>query len=138
MIYFTAATLPGDVAGLVGIVGKGIKNSSKLYSGGRVFWSGGLEIAGKAAMDFAKANGMETLEMTVKGRILTKLTELTSYKLTKPLWEKASASFARGAKGTVHVFQNATDGVRLNSLWRNTEYPILRDNVNIIYHDVFK
>jgi RHS repeat-associated protein len=110
----------------------------RAVSTGRVFWSG-KQLASDAAQNFAKANGKITLEMTFKGRMLTKLTDLTSYKLTAPLWRNASASFAKGASGTVHVFHNGTLGVGVNSIWRTVEYPILnKNNVNIIYHTVFK
>jgi RHS repeat-associated protein len=105
---------------------------------GRVFWSGGRDIAGSAAMDFAKAEGMQTLEMTFKGKLLEKLTDMTSYSFTKPLWDRASRSFAKGAEGTVNTFQNATDGVSLGSTWRRIEYDILKDKNTIIFHDVFK
>lgn len=106
---------------------------------GRVFWSGGRDIAGKAAMDFAKAEGMQTLEMTLKGKVLEKLTDLTSYNFTKPLWDRASTSFARGAEGAVNVFHNAADGVSLTSTWTRIEYNILKENGNPInYIDVFK
>jgi hypothetical protein len=48
-----------------------------------------------------------------------------------------SGAYAKGANGTVHVFQNANTGIRLNSVWRTIEYPILKsNNVNIIYHSV--
>jgi RHS repeat-associated protein len=105
---------------------------------GRVFWSGGRDLAGVAAIDFAKAEGMLTLEMTFKGKLLEKLTDLTSYKLTKPLWDRASSSFAKGSEGSVHVFQNATDGVSLSSTWRRIEYSILKDKNTMIFHDVFR
>jgi hypothetical protein len=105
---------------------------------GRVFWSGGRDIAGAAAMEFARAEGMQTLEMTFTGKILQGLTDLTSYKLVKPLWDRASRSFAGGAEGVVHVFQNATDGVSLGSTWRRIEYELLKDKNAIIFHDVFK
>jgi hypothetical protein len=69
----------------------------------KVFWSGGGNPnVVKAAMKFAKENGAETLEMTTKGKLLTAATRLTSYDLTKPFWEQASKSFAKGASGSVH------------------------------------
>ncbi len=74
-------------------------------SSGRVFWSGGSQ-ARVAAESFAKSNGLKTLEMTWQGKALTRLTNATSYKLTAPLWNRASASFARGATGPVNVFHN--------------------------------
>ncbi|MBC6368166.1 hypothetical protein DDT91_15320 [Algoriphagus sp. AK58] len=105
-------------------------------SNGRVFWSGG-NLAREAAENFALSTGGRTLEMTLQGRLLTRLTNLTSYNVTAPLWRWASSSFARNAQGSVNVFQNANTGVRLNSVWRTSEYPILRGNNNIIYHNVY-
>ena len=50
-----------------------------------------------------------------------------------PFWDQASADFAEGASGTVHVFQAAA--VRLESSWAQAEYPTLVSNgVNITYH----
>lgn len=47
------------------------------------------------------------------------------------------AAYARGANGSVHVFQNANSGVRLSSVWRMTEYPTLNmSKVNIIFHNI--
>lgn len=54
----------------------------------------------------------------------------------KPAWEKASVSFAAATRGSAHVFQNATEGVRLDGIWRNFEYRNIRSDVNIIFHDV--
>ncbi len=123
----------------IGVLGKGLNLLGKSKQLGRVFWSGKSAVAGKAAENFAKANGMKTLEMTWQGKTLTKLTNITSYKFTAPLWNRASASFAKGAKNPVHVFHNASSGVRLNSVWRRIEYPILKSkNNNIIYHNIFE
>jgi RHS repeat-associated protein len=102
---------------------------------GRVFWSGGTS-AGKEAALFAGQRGMQTLEMTMKGRLLTGLTKLTSYKLTRPLWEMASRSFARGAKGEAHVFLNFNK-LRSTSTWLKFERPILENRgINIITHPI--
>jgi hypothetical protein len=102
-----------------------------------VFWSGGTP-AKDAAKAFAEANGGVTLEMTAPGQRVAKATEgLDWLTEAKPMWEKASADFARGTEGTVHVFQNGTRGVSLESVWRATEYPILVQQGNpIIYHVV--
>lgn len=52
------------------------------------------------------------------------------------MWDQASADFANGARGSVHVFHNAA-GVSLSSVWRTVEYPILRDNgINMFFHTV--
>lgn len=51
--------------------------------------------------------------------------------------KKLSSNFARGATGTVDVFQNA-NGVRISSIWAQTEYKLLiQNNRNIIYHTIF-
>lgn len=105
-------------------------------SNGRVFWSGGA-LAREAAESFALNTGGRTLEMTLQGRFLTRLTNLTSYNVTAPLWRWASSSFARNAQGPINVFQNANTGVRLNSVWRTSEYPILRGKNSIIYHNIY-
>jgi hypothetical protein len=104
--------------------------------GGRVFWSGGDD-AMNAAMNYAKANGMTALEMTRAGQNLTKLTQGMPWEQAGPMWQRLSAAYSKGANGSVHVFQNANTGVRLNSVWRTVEYPILNGKNNIIYHNVF-
>jgi hypothetical protein len=102
-----------------------------------VFWAGG-KIAEEAAGRFALETGGKTIGMTARGVELNSLTRGMDY-LTqaKPLWSQASKEFASGASGTVHVFQNAR-GVGLESIWREVEYPILKNNPNvqIIYHVV--
>jgi len=98
----------------------------------RVFWSGGLG-AKVAAENFARNSGGKTLEMTFKGKSLTFLTRITSPRFTHNLWNNASASFAKGAKGPVTVFQNANSGVRINSVWAKTEYPILKQANKITF-----
>jgi len=100
----------------------------------RVFWSGSSE-AKQAAEEWATSNGGQTLEMTARGQEL----EASNLEWTeaKPLWEAASADFASGATGDVQVFQ-AAEGVRLQSMWAQIEYPILSQNpdVNLIFHMV--
>ena len=103
----------------------------------RVFWSGG-DSARQAAEAFAKANGGTTLEMTAVGQRLQQTTKgLDWLTEAKPMWEAASADFARGATGPVHVFQNGSRGVSLESVWRGTEFPLLKQQGNPInYHVV--
>lgn len=38
------------------------------------------------------------------------------------MWAKISTEYT--ACGTVHGFQNAVDGIRLQSIWRLYEYPL--------------
>lgn len=102
---------------------------------GRVFWSGG-STASDAAQAWARANGATTLEMTAAGQRVAQATKgLDWLTEAKPMWQQASADFARGAQGEVHVFQSGTRGVSLESVWHVTEYPILQEQGNtFIYH----
>ena len=101
----------------------------------RVFWSG--PGAKEAAEAFAKANGGKTLEMTLAGKILDKVTTPSNFKYLKPLWNAASQNFARGAKGQVNVFQS-NKGVRLESVWAKREFPILKQQKNKIKYHIVK
>jgi hypothetical protein len=92
--------------------GKLEKIASK--GGGRVFWSGG-DVAKNAAMDFAKANGMKTLEMTTGGRIMNTVSPYLPRSISSRIWDGLSRNFARGASGNINVFQNAA-GVSLKAL----------------------
>lgn len=85
-------------------------------------------------MDFAKTNGMTTLEMTTGGRIMNTIGPYLPRSISSPIWDRLSTNFAKGAAGDVNAFQSAL-GVRLNSTWTRIEYPILQ-NKNIIYHIV--
>ncbi len=102
---------------------------------GRVFWSGnGNPAVEAAARKFATDNGLTTLEMTNAGKNMLKLTENMPWEKACPMWQRMSAQFAKGANGTVHVFQNA-GGINVNSVWGKIEYPILqKKGVDIIYH----
>lgn len=112
---------------------KGLALGATAAKGSRVFWSGG-GIAKNSAMNFAKANGMKTLEMTTSGRIMNTVSPYLPRSISSPIWDGLSKNFARGATGNINVFQNAA-GVSLRSTWRRIEYPILQNN-NIIFHTV--
>lgn len=101
----------------------------------KVFWSsGGNPQVEHAAQNFARENGLRTLEMTQEGQVLSRTTTGMPWEQAKPLWESASANFARGTTGTAHVFQNA-GGIGVQSIWGSIEYPILRDNnINIVHY----
>lgn len=101
-----------------------------------VFWSGSPE-ARMAAEGYALASGGQTLEMTLTGKALDKITTQTTYPYVKPLWDAASRNFARGATGTAEVFQSS-QGVRLQSVWRNVEYPQLMKQGTPINYNVTK
>ena len=111
----------------------GVSTDISAKSVGRVFWSGG-NVAKTAAADFAKANGMKTLEMTTSGRIMNTVIPYLPCSILSPIWDRLFVNFARGAKGEINVVQNAT-GVGLNSTWRRIEYSILQSN-KIIYNIV--
>ena len=102
--------------------------------GGRVFWSGG-EGAMNAAANYAKSTGGTTLEMTRAAQNLQNLitTRNIPWSEARPMWERLSSVFARGANGTAHFFPGAT--VNPGSIWLNVEKKILINNgVNIITH----
>jgi len=137
-----------DAAVVGGIVigGKAVTSSivAKIVGSGTkgiVLWSGGEKI-GKAAAEFAKQNNLKTLEQTFTGKVLNFLKfnadrilgKDRSYKLLRPLWEKASARFANSASGTVHVFLNPS-GISETSIFMTVEYPIIKQKgVEIIFH----
>lgn len=95
---------------------------------GRVFWSGG-NVAKTAAANFAKSNGMITLEMTTGGKVLDAVTPYLPNALSNPLWRHMSANFAKGAAEKVHFFTTAA-GPRAQSVWLTVEKVIL-DKKNI-------
>lgn len=110
---------------------------------GRVFWSGGVETAMKPAAKWALENGGRTLEQTVGGAALNAtqkgaewllMNERKASRAMAPLWNAASRSFAKGAKGDVNVFLGPK--VRPGSVWKTVEEPILQTKNRIISHFV--
>lgn len=77
-----------------------------------------------------RANNLDTLRLMTDGTNEKRVQ-------ARPTRERLSAAYARGATGPVNVFQNATKGVSLQSVWRTTEYRILNGKNTIIYHNVF-
>ncbi|UCH40811.1 MAG: hypothetical protein JSU67_03705, partial [Gammaproteobacteria bacterium] len=113
---------------------QGLKVSSDTKIG-RVFWSGpGSRDAAEA---FAKTNRAKTLEMTLTGKVLDKITTPGNFKYMKPFWNAASKRFAQGARGQVDVFHSGK-GVRVDSLWAKKEYPILKEQGNDINYHVIE
>jgi RHS repeat-associated protein len=113
-----------------------LKFAARLFKAkrGLVFWSGGEEVAGITAKAYAKLFGGKTLEMTLKGKYLEILTKIKGYEAVKPLWEKASAEFAKTAQGEINVFINPAR-LRTDGVWLGIEKKILEENrVNIIEH----
>ncbi len=106
---------------------------SAAKASGRVFWSGG-NAAKNTAAGFAKSNGMKTLEMTKKGRVMNALNPILPRSVSSPIWRNLSTNFAKGAKGEAHLFTTPI-GPRPGSIWLSIERPILQQNgVRIIAH----
>lgn len=106
-----------------------------LYARGanRAFYSG------KGSGAWARKSGYQTIGQTNAGRNLAKPTaDMPLYPGSQAyyMWARLSNVYAKGARGPVHVYQNANLGVDLRSIWRKYEYPYLIDNPNVtlIYH----
>lgn len=103
------------------------------FKRGRIFWTGGRDVAGVTAENYAKLFGGHTLEMSLKGKYLEILQKYKGYEAVAPLWEKASREFAQGAAGEVHVFINSSR-FRIDGLWNTLEKDILIGKNKIIEH----
>ena len=115
-------------------------------SSGIVLWSGGgMKGAGGTAANFASKNGLRTLEMTRRGKLLSVMNKAATkilgsnkgYKLMKPLWEAGSKQFVKSVVGKqtyVHVFIKVS--VFSNeSVFARIEYQIIRETgMRIIWH----
>jgi RHS repeat-associated protein len=102
----------------------------------RVFWSGG-RAAEDAAREFARANGGVVIGDTFAGRALARSAQNVAWSDVRPLWVDLSREFARGAQGSIDVFQNAR-GLSLDSIWRSEHVELLRNPAvtSINYHVV--
>ncbi len=121
----------GEYAGAQ--VAVGVKSLFSAGKAGSVFWSGGT-FAKTAAAEFAEANGMKTLEMTIGGRIMDAISSYLPKSVSTPMWNSMSRTFAEGAAGEAHFF-TIPAGPRSGSIWLNVEKPILEKNaVQIISH----
>ncbi|MEM7487384.1 MAG: hypothetical protein AAF348_19415, partial [Bacteroidota bacterium] len=78
------SAIPG--AGWFKGLGRGFFRTAK---GARVFWSGG-DVAKNSAMNFAKSNGMKTLEMTTSGRIMNTVSPYLPRSVSSPIWDRLS------------------------------------------------
>lgn len=101
----------------------------------RVFWSG--QGARRAAEAWAKANGGVTLEMTLPGKLLDRITNKYTYPVLRPLWNLASRNFARGADKAVRVFQNEVM-LNIKAVWGTIEYPVLKKRGTEIIYNLVK
>jgi hypothetical protein len=102
----------------------------------RVFWSGG-RAAEDAAREFAKANGGVVIGDTFAGQALSRTSGAVPWEDVRPVWLDLSREFARGARGSVDVFQNSR-GLSLDSIWRVEYQGLLRNSsvTSINYHVV--
>ncbi|MEO0038650.1 MAG: hypothetical protein RIQ59_1861, partial [Bacteroidota bacterium] len=115
------------------IEGASVVSNEAAKDGGRVFWSG--EGALNNATNYAKSTGGTTLEMTRAGQNLQNLiaTRNIPWIEARPMWQRLSTVYAKGAKGTVNFFPGTT--VNPGSIWLNTERKILLQNgVKIVTH----
>ncbi len=115
-------------------------------SSGIVLWSGGgMKGAGGTAANFAAKNGLKTLEMTRKGKLLSAINKGAiralgsnkAYKFMKPLWNAASKQFVKSAAGKqqyVHVFISVSQFSN-TSVFATIEYQVVRSlGLKIIWH----
>lgn len=111
----------------------GAEASSASMASRRVFWSGSKG-AMNVAMDYAKVNGMQTLEMTISGRLMNALNPILPRYISNPIWNGLSSNFASGSLDQVHFFTTQF-GPRPSSIWLTVERPILIEHgVQIISH----
>lgn len=102
---------------------------------GAVFWTGYRQGNQGVAMQWAKANGKFTIEMTPGGKRLNSLDLFApnspfSRAEATELWNATSARFARGASGHVTAFTRGTS-VNPNTAFYGVELPVLRANPNV-------
>lgn len=115
------------------VISKWFGKGASEAGAGRVFWSGGKEVL-KEATKFARSIGGKTLEMTTGGKIMIALDPILPRWASKPIWESLSTNFAKGATGAVDVFHNV-NGIRIESVWAQTEYGILKNNnIKMLFH----
>lgn len=125
--YWTGtAALTVATAGTGGAAAAG-SATVRASTGARVFWSGGDE-AMNAATQFAQSTRGLTVGMTPAGRVLSQYTTSWTYGAMRPLWERASASFARGAPtGQAAVAFFAKGAPYAKSIFTRIESPILQE-----------
>ena len=139
--YILGGAVIGAVIG--GCIGYAVGGSC---GSGIVLWSGGgTKGAGGYAAKFAAKNGLKTLEMTTKGKLLSKINnvaikllgETRGYKFMRPLWNAASKQFVKSAVGKqtyVHVFIKVSQ-FSSNSVFAKIEYQVIRSlGLKIIWH----
>ena len=92
-----------------------------------------VNIAGKAATEFATERGMKTLERTWVGHFLSRLTEKYGYEKIRPYWGSASRQFAKETNGIAHAFLR--EGLKGDSIWLTIEGKELKKKgIEIIVH----
>ncbi|MDK6079995.1 hypothetical protein [Massilia varians] len=101
---------------------------------GAVFWSGDP----KAAQKFSEEIDGVTLETTAGGRIINEWLELKRYNWTedvgpgpyaRELWSGASEKYAESVTGRVNAVQTSKKLWDTDTLWHNSEKPIIQDKL---------
>jgi len=136
-----AAALIGAAGGFVGEIGAFIFED---FTAGlaidasgepiNVFWSGS-DAARDVAAEWAEANGGTTLELSSLGRAAAAESEGLPWNEARPIWAKASQTYAESASGVVHVFHGPV--VNVESIWATVEWRALLANprvTEIIFH----
>lgn len=121
---------------LIAVIAKATGTNNDNKSKNHVFWSGGAA-SQAAAETYALNTGGITLSQTPQGVLLSGVQGIVGYKEARPLWELASALFAKEASGEVHVFLNKAN-LASDSIWCTIEKPVLEanPNVTIVEHDI--
>ncbi len=115
----------GPETWLVGGLSGGIKFSAKKIAiKQRAFW------IGKGSEKMALDAGFETIGETRAGRNLKDLIARTKPSLAErdAMWGRLGKVYAEGARGNIPVFQNATEGMRINNVFKKYEYSALLNN----------
>ena len=95
-----------------------------------IFWNGYVDGVQTLAIEFARENRKQTLELTPGGHFLDSLNlygrkSRISYHLANDLFDIASERFARGANGEIHIFQAHYEPAA-NSVFKRIEEPVLK------------
>jgi RHS repeat-associated protein len=117
-----------------GLLGQIRKADFSTKKDGAVFWTGYHEGNQTAAINWAKATGKDTIEMTSGGKWLNDLNLYKTSNLNRSeidhLWRAASAQFARGASGKVNAFTRGTS-TDLRKVFYGLELKLLKKNTAV-------
>lgn len=92
-------------------------------NGAIALWSGGKEIVGKAAAEFAAKTGAKLVTDTFAGQTLSLVEHVLPKAVSKFLWEKLSAEFVSGAaSATIFLLES---GIKIDSVFFTHEIWVL-------------